>query len=157
MNATTTSNPSSAEVLATWPDSTLDTIIIGIQDGSLAVPEISTTTLRACLRAAQIEAAKRKARRLLTDLGPDHPRAFVAMLEYVELADPGSTERALKESGINLPAPTHVDGNGTPFYASEAIANALELPLDQVQEEIEQMCELAPEFAPAEGDLHRIQ
>lgn len=155
MNETTPR--SSSDVFAILSDDMLKGIIAGIEDGTLDLPEISADTLRACLRKAQAEVAKRKARQLLTELGPDHPRAFIAMLEYVELADPGATERALKESGINLPEPTHIDDSGTPFYASEALADALDIPHGQVMEGLEKMYELAPEFAPTGNELHRLQ
>ena len=144
-------------MLATCPDSTLEVLITGLQEGTINVPEMTATDRLACIRVAQIEAARRKARKLIEELGQDHPRAFAAMLDFVELADPGATERALRESGFNLPAPTHVDGDGNTFYTSEAIADALNVPHEQVMEDIEQMCQLAPEFAPAAGELHRIQ
>lgn len=157
MNATTMNDQSPAELFARASDETLQQVIERMHADAKFPAGDTEAARRLVIQWAQTEVARRKARQLVEVLGADHPRAFAAMLEYVELADPGATRRALKESGINLPAPTHVVGNGTPFYASEAIADALDLPHDQVQEEIEQMCELAPEFGPADGELHRIQ
>lgn len=157
MNATTTSNPSTDAILDSWSDSFLEGVITNLTSGVINLAEYSESTRLGCLRAMQTEAARRKARRLVEELGTDHPVAFVAILEYVELADPGATDRALKESGITLPAPTHVDANGTPFYTSEAIADAMDVPHDQVRADIQQMYALAPNLVPADGELHRIQ
>lgn len=148
---------SSDTILATFTDSILEGVISALEDGSIDLPGVSESIRLGSLRVARTEAARRKARRLVEELGVEHPLAFMAVLDAVELSDPGATERALKESGITLPAPTHVDEAGNPFYTSEAIADALDVPHHQVQEDIELLYEQLPELAPADGELHRIQ
>lgn len=72
-----------------------------------------------------IREAFAEARRLIDLHGEDDPRAFRAIVEAVELQDPGCCARMLAEGGIVMPAPTHCAEDGTRLYSLEAVADAL--------------------------------
>lgn len=68
-----------------------------------------------------------KAARALIDLhGEDDPRAFAAIVKAVNLENPEFMDRALKDSGIHLPAPDRCTDGGVPLYSLGAIAKALD-------------------------------
>lgn len=86
-----------------------------------------------------IKEAFAKARELIDRYGQDDPRAIIAMLDAVNLADPGFIDKALKESGIKLPEPGFVDDAGNPCWTSQEIADSVGVPHEQVMRDIESL------------------
>lgn len=102
-----------------------------------------------------IREAFAKARDLIQRYGQDDPRAMLAMIDAVNLADPGFMDKAMRESGINLPNPEFVDDAGNPLWTSKAIADSAGVPHEQVMRDIETLRD-AGQMSPVES-THRIQ
>lgn len=96
-----------------------------------------------------------KARALINLYGQDDPRAMMAMIDAVNLADPGFIDKTMRESGINLPSPEFVDDAVEPLWTSEQLADSVGVPHEQVMREIETMREVGL-MTSADG-IHRVQ
>lgn len=86
-----------------------------------------------------IRQAFKRARHLLDTLGEDDPRTFDAIIKAIELQDPGCCDRMLKESGIHLPEPTHVNAEGQGLLTLEQVARALDADPQDLMQHVEQM------------------
>ena len=86
-----------------------------------------------------IRQAFKQARRLLDTLGEDDPRTFDAIVKAIELQDPGCCDRMLKESGIHLPEPTHVNAEGQGLLTLEQVAQALDADPQDLMQHVERM------------------
>jgi hypothetical protein len=101
-----------------------------------------------------VEAAFEEAQGLMSALGKDHPKTMAAVIRAVELRDPGVCARKAKECGLDLPEPDYRDDDGRALYSSHAVAEALDMPHEQVLDEIEA---LGIETAAPAGAVHRVQ
>jgi len=104
----------------------------------------------------RLAAAFNEAVELAEKLGDEHPETMQAVLCALELADPGCTRRKLAECGISLPEPTHVADSGERFYATTAVAKALNVPHEDVLQRVEEMKASGLDVAFAD-QVHRIQ
>ncbi len=84
-------------------------------------------------------AAFAEARRLMDLHGDEDPRAMLAVIHAVNLADPGYIDNALVECGIHLPTATHHDKDGAPLFSLDAIAEALDADPDDLMGLVDQM------------------
>lgn len=105
--------------------------------------------------AVQVCKALKEARDLVDSLGYDHPKAMMAVIRAVDLADPAFMNAALAAEGINL-APTHVDENGEALFSTLAIAEAFDVPHDDVIDRIEE-AERAGVEMQIPSSVNRIQ
>ena len=84
-------------------------------------------------RQQAISVALRKARRLVDELGQDHPLAMLAIIDAVELGDPGFIDLAMAECGFHLPEPTRCDADGAPLFTVAQIAQTVGKPVRDVE------------------------
>ena len=106
-------------------------------------------------QALRAESAIVEARKLVDLYGEEDPRAFLAIVKAVNLADPGFMDKTLEECGLGLPKPDFVDDEGNPVWTTMAIADAAGVPHEQL------MANLVPLIdggllSPIES-THRIQ
>ena len=80
-----------------------------------------------------------EARRLMDLHGDEDPRAMLAAIHAVNLADPGYIDNALVECGIHLPTAKHHDKDGAPLFSLDAIAEALDADPDDLMGLVDQM------------------
>lgn len=96
--------------------------------------------------------AQAEARRLCAELGQDHPRTLQAIIRVIELDDPTFMDRTMAECGINLPEPTHCDGEGAPLFSAADIAQAVGKPVKEVERNISEHVSagtISPHSGPA--------
>ena len=95
------------------------------------------------------------ARTLMDTLGDEHPQTLAAVFDAMELKEPGCVGRIAQECGLNLPKPDHCDDRGRPLFSSQAIAEALDVPHEQVVADIKAM--IGGGITSPAGAVHRLQ
>lgn len=103
----------------------------------------------------EVRKAVAEARALINRYGQDDPRSMLAIIHAVNLNDPEFMDKTLRESGIDLPAAEFVDDEGNPLWTSQAIADSVGVPHEQVIRDIEVLAD-AGQLSPVQSS-HRIQ
>jgi len=102
-----------------------------------------------------IREAFAEARHLMDTLGDDHPKTHAAVIHAIELQDPGCCARMASECGITLPEPDYRGDDGQPLYSTQAIAEAFDVPHEQVIADAERLMDDG--LSVHTGPVHRLQ
>ena len=90
---------------------------------------------------AKVDAAMSHARAMLDQHGKDDPRTHAAMIDALELQDPGCCARMAAACGIDM-TPTHCTEDGKPLYSLDAIAGRLGSTTEELTARLGEMQEL---------------